>query len=355
MTLAQLSQAIDCDLHPDPPRRADLIPYLDAYWRDTVMTRDVDRLDLTSFPSNATPSRRPDWIPREGESAPDRVRRHVLDRFDLRYAILNCLHGAMVMYNDHFAGALASAVNQWIAHEWLDRDSRLRASITISLQDPERAAEEVARWAADPRFVQVLVLAGGEMPLGRKYYWPIWRAAERAGLAVGIHAGSSYRHAPTQSGFPSYYVEDYVGQMQGLGAQLLSFIAEGVFVAFPALRVVLIESGVTWLPAFMWRLTKDWRGVRTEIPWIKDTPATVIREHVRLTAQPFDTPPDPADLARILDHLGSDDMLLFATDYPHWQFDGDAVLPPGIPERLNDRMLAKNALETYPRLRESGG
>lgn len=345
--------AIDCDIHPDPPRRADLIAYLDAYWRDTVMTRDVDRLELTAFPPDAPPSRRPDWVARAGEGALDRVRRHVLDHFGLRYAILNCLHGAMVMYNDHFAAALASAVNEWIAREWLDREPRLRASIVVSLQDPERAAQEVARRAADPRFVQVLVLAGGEMPLGRKYYWPIWREAERAGLAVGIHAGSGYRHAPTQSGFPSSYVEDYVGQTQGLGAQLLSFIAEGVFVAFPALRVVLIESGVTWLPAFMWRLAKDWRGVRTEIPWVKESPAALIRKHVRLTAQPLDTPPDPGDLARILDHLGTDDMLLFATDYPHWQFDDDEVLPAGIPMALGARMLARNALATYQRLGET--
>ena len=45
-------------------------------------------------------------------------------------------------------------------------------------------------------------------------------------------------------------------------------------------------------------------------------------------------------------------MLLFSTDYPHWQFDGDNVLPDGLPDETVRRMLIDNPLETYPRLRE---
>ena len=57
-----------------------------------------------------------------------------------------------------------------------------------------------------------------------------------------------YRHAPDPERLPSYLVEDYVTHSQGCMAQVLSLIAEGVFVKFPGLRVVLIESGVSWMP-----------------------------------------------------------------------------------------------------------
>ena len=57
--------------------------------------------------------------------------------------------------------------------------------------------------AGDRRFVQVLMLVMGEMPLGRRQYWPIYAAAERHGLPIGIHAGSSYRHPLTPVGWPS--------------------------------------------------------------------------------------------------------------------------------------------------------
>lgn len=339
--------AIDCDLHPDTPRRADLLPYLDPYWHDAIISRDVDRLDLTSFPLGSPASVRPDW--RATPRTPEHLRTHALDAFALRHGILNCLAGGLAVYNEHLGAALCRATNDWIRHTWLESDPRLRASILVSLASPEMAAEEIERLAPDNRFVQVLVLSAGEMPLGRRFHWPIYAAAERFGLPIGVHAGSSFRHPPTQSGYPSTHAEDYAAHPQAFAAQVVSLIAEGVFAKFPSLKFVLLESGVTWLPAVMWRMSKDWRGVRTEIPWVKQPPATLIRNHIRLTCQPFDAP--PAEAERIAEHLGSDEMLLFATDHPHHHYEGTAALPEGLPKSLLQKMLVDNALATYPRLR----
>jgi uncharacterized protein len=347
--------AIDCDIHPAVPGTKVLLPFMDEFWQDAIQNRNIDRLELASYPPGAPLSGRPDWRTQAGNPGSDlaQLRAQALDHFGLSHAICNCLYGAQAVYDQELGRVLCRAINDWIAKEWLDREPRLKSSIVVSLMNPELAAEEIERLAGDRRFVQVLVLAMGEMPLGRQFYWPIYRAAERHGLPIGIHAGGMVRHAPTQAGFPSYLVEDYVGQTQGFSAQLLSFVAEGVFVKFPGLKVVLIESGVTWLPSLMWRFTKDWRGVRPEVPWVKEPPAAIIREHVRLTIQPLDGPPDAADVERIVDQLGSDDMLLFATDYPHWQFDGDDVLPPGLPARLHEKIMIDNPLATYPRLKEA--
>ena len=72
-------------------------------------------------------------------------------------------------------------------------------------------------------------------------------------------------------------------------------------------------------------------GVRAEVPWVNRSPAEIIRDNIRLTVQPFDTPPGDADaVARIIEQIDDDRMLLFASDYPHWQFEGDAILPPGL-------------------------
>ncbi len=349
--------AIDCDLHPLMPSATALLPYLDEYWRDQLVNRHIDRYSfvLTSYPPYSPLSARPDWRQISGLPAGDidAIRRHALDPFGTRLAICNVLHGAVALFNEDMAAALCAAVNDWTAKELLDREPRLRASILLPVHNPALALREIERLAPDRRFVQVLLLAMGEMLLGRRTYWPIYAAAEKHGLAIGIHAGSTYHHAPTPSGWPAHRVEDYVAQSAGFESQLLSFLTEGVFQKFPALKLVLIESGVTWLPTLLWRTNKTWRGVRPEVPWIDRPPAELLREHVRLTLQPLDVPRgDPQRFARVLDHVGSDRMLLFSTDYPHWHFDGEDVLPDGLTDDTLRRFMIDNPLETYPRLRD---
>jgi uncharacterized protein len=349
--------AIDCDIHPAVPTTRALLPYLDPYWREHILRRGIERenLELSAYPVNAPINGRPDWRLSSGPpgSTLPALQSHVLDKLQPRFAICNVLHGAQVMFSEDLSAGLCRGINNWLAAEWLDRDPRLRASIVVPVHSAELAAEEIERMAPDRRFVQVLMLAMAELPLGRRQNWPIYRAAEQHGLPVGIHAGSSFRHPPSALGWPSYYLEDYVSQAQGFAAALNSLITEGVFVKFPGLKVVLIESGVTWLPASLWRLDKTWRGVRSEVPWLERLPTEVVREHVRLTLQPFDAPPTEPQVVAVLEQLGSERMLLFSTDYPHWHFDGDDALPAGLPADLARKICVDNPLETYQRLSQN--
>jgi predicted TIM-barrel fold metal-dependent hydrolase len=352
--------AIDCDVHPAIPRVTALLPYLNEYWRDQIANRHIDQLpfQLSSYPPSSPLSVRPDWKvapgQAQGKAPPDPIRTHVLDPLGLRFAICNTLHGSVALFNNDMAAALCSAVNDWVAKELLDIEPRLRASILLPAHDVELSLREIERVAPDGRFVQALFLAMGEAPLGRRSNWPLFAACERHGLTVGIHAGSTYRHAPTYAGWPSYRVEDYVAQSGAFETQLLSLIAEGVFQKYPDLKVVLIESGFTWLPHFLWRTGKTWRGTRPEVPWIDRSPAEIVRDHVRFTLQPVDAPPGkPEVLARVIEHLGSDSFLVFSTDYPHWQFDGEGVLPEGLGRDTIKRMLVDNALDAYPRLKQA--
>lgn len=345
-------KAIDCDLHPTVPGWPALMPYLDEVWREAVVRRGIDELNTIAYPSSNPLSVRQDWRDAKGRPATtaERLGAEALDPFGTGIGILNCLYGAQATFSEDLGAAAARAVNDWIAAEWLDRDPRLRASIIVPQQNAELAVEEIERRAADRRFVQVLLLVSGELPLGRRQHWPIYAAAERHGLTVGIHAGSSYRHPNTPVGWASYHSEEYINQAGAFQTQLTSLIAEGVFAKFPGLTFVLMESGVTWLPGYLWRLTKFWKGLRSEIPWVSDPPAGIVRDRVRLTLQPFDGPPDPASIGRFMEHMGSDELLLFSTDYPHWHFDDRDALPDGLPESLLRKILIDNPLKTYSRL-----
>jgi predicted TIM-barrel fold metal-dependent hydrolase len=75
-----------------------------------------------------------------------------------------------------------------------------------------------------------------------------------------------------------------------------------------------------------------------------------VRHAVRLSCTPFDAPPE--HVPRVLDMLGSEEMLLWASDWPHWQYEGDEAIPTGMPASLLPKLLRGNALNTYQRLAE---
>ena len=344
--------AIDCDVHPNVPGLKALLPYMEPHWAETLVQRGMHELDSISYPNRSPLTARQDWRSESGKPATTlaEMQSQLLDPFGIETAICNCLYGVQLPFSEDMAAAYARAVNDWMVREWLDQDKRLRASIVVPVQGAEVAVAEIERCAPDKRFVQVLLLVMGETMLGRRHHWPIYAAAEKHNLPIGIHAGSSYRHPTTPVGWASFTSEDYINQSIAFQSQLASLLAEGVFQKFPRLKVVMLESGITWLPSFLWRFTKYWRGLTMEIPWVDRPPDEIVREHVRFSLQPFDAPDDPAVVERVVEHLESDELILFSTDYPHWQFDGDDVLPKGLPETLKHKIMADNPRSTYPRL-----
>jgi hypothetical protein len=351
-TVPIFAGAIDCDVHPLTPGPMQLAAYMDDHWRETVQVRGIDSWQSIAYPPNAPLTVRADWraMKPRADSSPEAMAGALLDRHGFAHAILNSLFPVGPFRDAHLAAAFARAANDWLAAEWLSKDARLRGAALIPIQSSDLAVAEIERRASDRRFVQILLWVFGEQPLGKPVFWPIYAAAEQHGFAVAIHAGSSYYHPVTGSGWPSHYVEDYAAQALGFHTQLGSLISEGVFVKFPKLKVVLAESGVTWLPPYLWRLSKFWRGVRNEVPWIDRDPIEMVRSNVRFTLQPFDAPRDAATVARVLDQLGGDELLLFSSDFPHWQFEGDDMLPPGLSEAQVRRMLIDNPRSTYARL-----
>jgi predicted TIM-barrel fold metal-dependent hydrolase len=340
--------AIDCDVHPRLPMQADLAPFVEPYWREMFEYRNVNRLELMSYPVSTLPYKRPGY-----DGAANNVEslaQNLLDPLGLSAGILNVVSGVHGAYDPYMAAVLCQATNRWIASEWLDKDSRLRASLVVPFVHPEAAIKEIERYKDDKRFVQVIALVMGDRPMGQRYYWPIYEAMVKHGFVLGIHPGSSYRHAPTQCGYPSYRVEEMVHHPQAFANQVASMVAEGVFGKYSELKVVLMESGVSWLPGLMWRMSKDWRGARVEVPWVEVPPAEIITKHFRMTTQPLDAPDDVEEVERIIEHLGSEDLLLYSSDFPHAHKGDLAAWPSQLPTRLASKIARENVLATYPRL-----
>jgi predicted TIM-barrel fold metal-dependent hydrolase len=332
---------IDCDVHCAPASMGALEPYLGDYWREYVASAELRLLGLvTTYPPGA---------PTSGSAVPatyEQLRERVLDRFQPRYAVLNCLTLYEAYRNPYFQGAMAQALNDWLRSEFLDRDERLRASLVVPFVDPDGAVAEIERLADDARFVQVLFPVRAEAPFGQRRYQPIHAAAAAAGKAIALHAWGMPGHAPSTTGFTLSYMEDYLGNAQTVQTHVLSLVSEGVFERHPDLRVALLECGFAWLPPLLWRFDKDWRGVWHEVPWVKEKPSTYVRRHFRATTQPTHGPKDPRELRELLEMIGAD-WLLHASDYPHDHGDAAGALYAALDGKEREAVLDRNAAALY--------
>jgi uncharacterized protein len=348
----------DCDIHHSPRGgMKGLFPYLEQRWQDHLtMFGPLPRQAFQAGPaypkSQPDASRRDSWPPEGGRpgSSLSYLQSQLLDAHNVTLGILNMIRPHPGSFqNGYLADALCQAMNRWQVAEWTQPEPRLKASLLVPYEDADASAAEIARWAGHPDYVQVLLLSRTAEPAGQKRYWPIYRAAAEAGLPVGVHAFGFGGYPVSGSGWPSFYLEDMVGHAQSCQTMLTSMVLEGIFEYFPTLRIIVTEAGFAWLPPLAWRLDKLWHRMRAETPHCKRPPSEYLRQNVWLTTQPMEEPEPKSRVLDAIEWIGWD-RLLFATDYPHWDYDDpDHVLPAGVPEQMRRDFFLNNARAVYRR------
>ena len=238
---ARAVSLVDCDIHP-------MIPYPELNARlPTRWRRHLERYGrrtpiVTEFyPRAANAGFRADSWPSDGLPGSDLglLRQQLLDEYGVDYGILNSLGMTGVHEVPELAAELTRVLNDWM-WEWMTEEPRLLGAIVVPHEYPELAVREIERCAVDERWVQVLLPDSAEEPLGSLKYRPIFEAAAARGLPVAMHTAGSAPHGGT--GWPSYYLEEHVGNAFQMQVQLTNMICEGLLDAMPDLRLVL--SGV---------------------------------------------------------------------------------------------------------------
>lgn len=319
MTSAIETALVDCDVHVAPRSFEALVPYLDSYWVEYIAS---SRLSLDATLNGMYPRAALGEVPERSETRPVPAELSELEDGPLMdpkaRVVLNCLTSFNAARNQYYEAALCRAINDWLSKEWLEREDRTRASLVLPILDPDAAVEEIERLGSHSGFVQALLPVRTEVPLGNERYHDVYAALEKHGLTIGLHSWGRPWNTPTASGFAETYLEDYAANSQVIvQAQMTSFIAEGVFDRFPALRVVVLECGFSWLPFYLWRFDKDWKGLWREVPWMSARPSEYALKHFRFATTPAHLPADPAVLAGFAELLPWQDLLVYSSDYPH--------------------------------------
>jgi uncharacterized protein len=359
---------VDCDVHPHlRDGLASLAPYMTEEWRRRLLgashgqawAKDMyasqfslPKNDLYINPVGVV---RRDATSDDGgapSSDPHQVVRQLLDAFDIYRCVLipGNTFGLGALPDADVAATVAAATNDWLTAEWLSVDERFRASIVVAPQDARQAAAEIDRVADRPGFVQVYLPLINVL-MGDRRYYDIYEAAERHGLPIALHPNSVdgiYVGAPSLAGgTATYYVEWHTALTEVFQANVISMLCHGVFERFPKLKLVIAEGGFAWLPDVLWRLDKNWKALRAEVPWLTRLPSETAMDHVRLTTQPFVEPEDSRHVLALCEMIQAERTLLFSSDYPHWDFDNPRRALAVLPEPMRSRILGQNAAELY--------
>ncbi|MGN6810247.1 MAG: amidohydrolase family protein [Thermomicrobiales bacterium] len=351
MTSGRLS-VIDTDIHPVPDARR-VQDFLPEPWRTRYASGNRGAAGLGYWNPNGV--MRPDAVTPEGkrvEGSVESLGKYFLDQYQIEYGILNPANTLAIGLSPEFdyAAALVAAINDVFLEDWLPADPRLRLSVSVAPNDPALAAREIDRLGDRPGAVQVLMPSGARIPYGQRFYDPIYAAAVRHNLPVAIHPGSEgvgISGPPSAAGYPTSYFEWHTGLVGSYIAHLISLITEGTFQKFPTLKFVMIEGGVFWLPPLLWRFDKNWKALRMTTPWVDRPPSEIVRDHILLTTQPVEEPENMNHFRQMLDMFDAGRMVMFSSDFPHWDGDTPDFAARHYPRDLRPRVMSEIARELY--------
>ncbi len=347
----------DIDLHLGPPSMEALFPFLAKRWVDHIATFGMShRTGMVNGGPNypkAQPAaaRRDAWPPSGLPPGTDLdfVRSQHLDAFNVEFGTINPPTPSQNFMLPALDTAICAAMNDYQVEFWAKPEPRLKASVVVNYEDPEGAVREIERWAGSPYIGHVYLLSRTSEPLGGRRYRPFFEAAVAAGMPVAMHAFGFGGNPNTSSGWASFYIEDMLAHAASVQGQLTSMVVEGVFEALPGLRFVMIEGGFGWVPSLSWRLDKHWKTLKRETPHLTMAPSEYIKRNVWFTTQPMEEPGNPQHLADLIGWIGLE-RLLFASDYPHWDFDDPMT---SVPIRFSaedaQRFYRRNAAAVYGR------
>jgi predicted TIM-barrel fold metal-dependent hydrolase len=329
----------------------ELVPYLDEPYKSRIKNSVFDH----PFPSSG-------WSPWMGGKVEDYMTEFTdaeavekySKEFHVDYPIVNTFEPLSRMPEKELAVSLMTAYNDLLFDKVLDRNENLLGLASLATQKPAQAAEEIDRIANEEQIIGGYIGSTAAFPpLGDPEYDIMYQAAEDNDFTIAYHGSV----ADLMIGFPRHYLgfdklvqAHSVGHMWSQSETLTSLILNGVPEKFPELNFVMLESGISWVPYMMWRLNEEYGIRRNEAPLLEKTPEEYIRESFYFTTQPLAEPNNSQQLEHIFEIMGAD-MLMFSSDYPHWDFDNldsvDTLLQQLLTNEEREKILKKTPKEAF--------
>jgi len=337
--MTEATRVVDCDVHFRAPLEA-VAKHFDEPWK-TRMERDAgegyafptffptpgggDRFNFGRVNRRSQPEMGASYPgPMDPEEIPEMMEFLGVDAcLVLEHMML--ISGGIDADDDR-QQTYTRGLTRYLLEEVVDPDAGQYTALPIPVSDPEAAVELIDDYGDEDGIVGIYLITGGpEPPLGNHRYEPMYEAAERKGLPAVFHTAGSGLDEYHVKGYEKFISTHTLGFLNNNMSQATSVVVQGIPEKFPDLDIAFLEAGIFWVGLMMSRLDTEYLKRPSEAAHLTRRPSEYMKEFYYGT-QPLETDVEPRYVETMIEMIGGADRLLYASDFPHWDFDRPSII-----------------------------
>ena len=242
---------------------------------------------------------------------------------------------------------LCWAYSRWVTEKVMpESDGRFYTMLSLPISDPDAALRHVETFGDRKGVGGFMVTTVRTIPVHDNSLMKVYRAIEERGLVLSFHSAFNWNEGVFKScnrflavhalGFSFYNI-----------LHLTNWVTNAIPERFPKLPVIWIESGLAWVPFLMQRLDHEFMMRPSECPGLKKKPSEYMRD-MYYSSQPMEIQ-DRDALECTFRMMDAENHLLYASDYPHWDFDLPSTIYdlPFLSEKAKHNILGGTAARLF--------
>jgi predicted TIM-barrel fold metal-dependent hydrolase len=247
---------------------------------------------------------------------------------------------------DEIEAALSKAYNRWMCERILPEDPRVKGLLYLPFNTPEACEELVANYAGDPNVIGFSICSTRNKPVHHNSYMRLYKMIEETGKPLAFHSGFNWSDPSLLqlNRFISMHALSFVHYSL---IHMTNWIMNAMPERFPKIKLVWVESGLAWIPFLMQRLDHEYLMRVSEAPGLKKLPSEYMQD-MFYTSQPLERG-NLKLLQATFEAMNAETQLLYASDWPHWDFDTPASITtiPFLTDEAKRNILGLNAARIF--------
>jgi predicted TIM-barrel fold metal-dependent hydrolase len=242
---------------------------------------------------------------------------------------------------------LSRAYNRWLIDRVLSADDRIKTLLYLPFNTPVEAERMIEDFDGAKGVIGYCIPSTRYKPVHHNDYMRLYSMIQERNMPLAFHAGYHWQDPSLAT------INRFLG-MHALGfvwcnlVHMTNWICNGIPERFPKLKSIWVESGLAWVPFLMQRLDDQFLMRQSEAPLLKRLPSEYMREHCWYTTQPMEVT-NPKATQCTLEMINAETQLLFASDWPHFDFDLPSTIYdlPFLSEQAKRNILGLNAARIF--------